>query len=51
MDLEYMVIWNDIIKFLLSGGVDLEFVLLYVVCENDVKCVDILLKYYEFLLV
>lgn len=46
-DLEDLSIRNDIIKFLLTGGADLEFALLHAVRESDAKCVEILLKFHE----
>lgn len=46
-ELEHVAIRNDIIKFLLSGGADLEVALLHAVREGDAKCVEILLKFHE----
>lgn len=46
-DLEDLSIRNDIIKFLLTGGADLELALLHAVRESDAKCVEILLKFHE----
>ena len=45
-DLEDVSIRNDIIKSLLSGGADLELALLHAVRENNVKCVEILLRFH-----
>ena len=46
-DLEDVSIRSDIIKSLVSDGADLELALLHAVRESDVKCVEILLKFYE----
>ncbi|KAJ7372246.1 hypothetical protein OS493_019690 [Desmophyllum pertusum] len=46
-DLENVSIRNEIIQSLLSGGADLELALLHAVRNNNVKIVEILLKFHE----
>ncbi|KAJ7372248.1 hypothetical protein OS493_019692 [Desmophyllum pertusum] len=46
-NLESVSVRNDMIQYLLSGGADLELALLHAVRDNNVKIVEILLKFHK----